>query len=72
VLDAIPTLAWNARAHGSADIFNQRGSTIPASRPNRRVIGAGRLPFTRTILTDLLTTGGPFWLPASPEKLKHV
>jgi hypothetical protein len=72
VVDAIPTLARTAVAYGSADSFHQRGSAIPASRPNRRVIGAGRLPFTRTSCTDSKTTGGPFWLPGSPEKLKHV
>jgi PAS domain-containing protein len=49
VVDAIPTLAWSARSDGSADLFNQRWLDYTGlSAEQARVIGAGRLPFTRT------------------------
>jgi hypothetical protein len=48
VIDAIPH--WRGPLVRTAPLTSSTsaGSTTPASRPNRRVIGAGRLPFTRT------------------------
>jgi len=43
VVDTIPTLAWSARADGSADFFNQRWLDYTGPPLNRRMIGAGLL-----------------------------
>ena len=48
VIDAIPTLAWSARADGSADFLISAGSTIPASLRSKPWIGVGNLRFTPT------------------------
>jgi hypothetical protein len=61
-----------ARADGSADSSIGVGSTVPVSRPKRRVIGPGQAPFTLTTRTDFWTAGDPFWLLASQVKLKDA
>ena len=47
-IDSTPTLAWSCSSDGSADFFNQRWLDYTGLSTNRHMIGAGRLPFTRT------------------------